>query len=224
MPANGRGILAIWHDLAPSSRNDFCEWHSREHMPERLSIPGFLLGCRYESVDGSPLVFNYYMTESPATLTSAPYLERLNNPSPWTTRIMPALRDVYRAAGREVASAGAGVGGAIATLRFNTAANRRQQFQSWFVQQGLQEVGAMAGVNKVHLWRADNSASSIETVESSKRGGNSEVRDWAVAIEGCDVSCVRAASDCLQRQQAFTETLENSALVGIHRLMFRLGS
>ncbi len=135
---------------------------------------------------------------------------------------MPALRDVYRAAGREVASTGAGVGGAIATLRFNTVANRRQHFQSWFVQEGMQEMAVMAGVNKVHLWRADNSASAIETVESSKRGGNSEVRDWAVAIEGCDVSFVLAACDCLQRRQAFTETLENSALVGIHRLMFRL--
>jgi hypothetical protein len=224
MISNCRGILAIWHDLDPSSMDDFCEWHSREHMPERLSVPGFLLGCRYESVDSSPLVFNYYVTESPAILTSLPYLERLNNPSEWTTRLMPALRDVYRAAGHEVANTGSGQGGAIATLRFNTDAHRYQQFQSWFVKHGLHEMVDIAGINQIHLWQADISASALETVESSTRGGNSEVCDWTVAIEGCDIRFVRVACNWLQQQQSFTETLQNRALVGFYRLMHRLDS
>ena len=224
MIPNCRGILAIWHDIAPSSRVDFCEWHSREHMPERLSVPGFLSGCRYESVDSSPLVFNYYVTESPATLTSRPYLERLNNPSEWTTRIMPTLRNVCRAAGYEVASTGSGQGGAIATLRFNTDAQRHQQFQSWFVKHGLHEMSDIAGIHQIHLWHTDISASALETVESSARGGNSEVCDWTVAIEGCDIRFVRVACNWLLQQQSFTETSQNKAFVGFYRLMHRMGS
>jgi hypothetical protein len=224
MHSNCYGILAIWHDLDPASVLDFYEWHTHQHMPERLSVPGFLLGCRYESVDSSPLVFNYYVTESPATLTSLPYLERLNNPTEWTTRLMPALRDVYRAVGHEVASTGAGQGGAIATLRFNTNAYRLQQFQSWVVKHGLREMVDIAGINKTHLWQADTSASAIESIESSARGGNPAVHEWTVAIEGTDIQSVRAACEWLQQQQSFTETLQNTTLVGFYRLVHRLDS
>ncbi|MEO2048289.1 MAG: hypothetical protein ABGX16_17190 [Pirellulales bacterium] len=224
MHSNCYGILAIWHDLDPSRVLEFCEWHTREHMPERLSVPGFLLGCRYESVENPPLVFNYYVTESPATLTSLPYLKRLNNPTEWTTHIMPALCDVYRAVGQEVASTGSGQGGLIATLRFNIKANRHQHFQSWFVKHGLHEIVDNASINKIHLWQADTSASAIESIESSARGGNSVVHEWTVAIEGTDIQSVRAACEWLQLQQSFTESLHNTALVGFYRLMHRLDS
>ena len=40
----GDAFLAMWHDIEPASWNDYMEWHTREHMPERLSIPGFTVG------------------------------------------------------------------------------------------------------------------------------------------------------------------------------------
>jgi len=223
MTLNSNGILAIWHDLDPSFVCDFREWHFREHMPERLSVPGFLLGCRYESVGPSPVIFNYYLTESPATLTSEPYLERLNKPSDWTTRMMPALRDVYRAAGRVTTTAGEGQGGAVATLRFSSREGCRQDLQAWLSENGLNQLLDQSGINRTHLWQADNSASAVETVESTARGGNAAVLDWTVAIEGVDPEYVQAAADWLQQQQPFVETLQGTPLVGAYRLVHRLG-
>ncbi|MCB1719379.1 MAG: hypothetical protein KDK05_29940, partial [Candidatus Competibacteraceae bacterium] len=117
MICQGKGILAIWHDLDPAGEADFREWHTRQHMPERLSVPGFLRGCRYIAVKGTPQLFNFYQTERPETLTSAAYVERLNNPTPWTQQVVPYFRNINRSAGRVLASMGAGEGGAIATLR-----------------------------------------------------------------------------------------------------------
>jgi hypothetical protein len=46
MALMGHGAVAIWNDVAPEGLAEFYEWHHREHMPERVSIPGFLRGRR----------------------------------------------------------------------------------------------------------------------------------------------------------------------------------
>jgi len=38
----GQGVVAIWNDVAPEGLAEFYEWHHREHMPERVGIPGFV--------------------------------------------------------------------------------------------------------------------------------------------------------------------------------------
>ena len=48
------GVIAIWHDVLPEAKDEFYEWHSREHMPERVGIPGFRRGRRYLAVSGAP--------------------------------------------------------------------------------------------------------------------------------------------------------------------------
>ena len=50
----GLGIVAIWHDIVLEAQPEFYEWHNREHMPERLGIPGFRRGRRYIAVRGTP--------------------------------------------------------------------------------------------------------------------------------------------------------------------------
>ncbi len=47
-----RAAVTIWCDVAPEVREEFDDWHAHEHMPERLSIPGFLRGSRWVAADG----------------------------------------------------------------------------------------------------------------------------------------------------------------------------
>jgi antibiotic biosynthesis monooxygenase (ABM) superfamily enzyme len=42
------GILAIFNNVAPGREAEFEEWFQHEHLVERLAVPGFLLGRRYE--------------------------------------------------------------------------------------------------------------------------------------------------------------------------------
>ena len=42
MHKNSKAFLAIWHDLLDDGKRDWEKWHTYEHMPERLRIPGFL--------------------------------------------------------------------------------------------------------------------------------------------------------------------------------------
>ena len=60
------GILAIFNNVAPGREAEFEEWFQHEHLAERIAVPGFLLGRRYEALSGQPRFFNYYLTQSAA--------------------------------------------------------------------------------------------------------------------------------------------------------------
>ena len=84
MALQGKGLLAIWNNIADGGDTEFLNWHIREHIPERVSISGFLRGRRYIAHEGHPKYFNFYETETPQILLSPAYRARLNAPTPWT--------------------------------------------------------------------------------------------------------------------------------------------
>src|SRR6058998_294753 len=94
----GGALLAFSHDVTAGSEADWTEWHDREHIPERLSVPGFLRLRRYVALGGGPRFFYFYETESLAVLQSPAYLERLQNPTPWTRRSMQHVTNNTRTA------------------------------------------------------------------------------------------------------------------------------
>jgi hypothetical protein len=44
----GRGIWAIWYDIAPEHRAQYLDWFHRVHIPEKLSRPGYRWAAHYE--------------------------------------------------------------------------------------------------------------------------------------------------------------------------------
>jgi len=46
MPLRGKGVLAIWHAMTPEGDREMIRWHDREHVAERVGVPGFLRGRR----------------------------------------------------------------------------------------------------------------------------------------------------------------------------------
>ena len=96
MPLLGRAAMLLSFDVVADAVAEHDDWHTHEHLPERLSIPGFLRGSRWIALQGTPRYAVLYEVEGLATLGSAAYLERLNDPSPWTTRVMPGYRGMSR--------------------------------------------------------------------------------------------------------------------------------
>jgi heme-degrading monooxygenase HmoA len=66
------GVLAIWNDCRAGHEAEFEEWFQGEHLVERLAVPGFLFGRRHQAISGASGYFNFYLTETPAVLTSNP--------------------------------------------------------------------------------------------------------------------------------------------------------
>ena len=100
MPLLGKAAMLLGFDVAHEAIVEHDDWHTHEHVPERLGIPGFLRGTRWVAHSGGPRYLVLYEVEALTTLTSDAYLARLNNPSPWTSRMMPHYRGMTRGLAR----------------------------------------------------------------------------------------------------------------------------
>jgi hypothetical protein len=189
----GRGIVAIWHDIVQEGQAEFYEWHNREHMPERMGIPGFRRGRRYIAVQGTPQFFCFYEGDDPGVVAGPAYLERLNNPSEWTRKVMPYFRNMSRSVCNVRYSEGPGEGGFIATLRFS-AANKDEDA---LIESGLPKIGGLPGIVGVHFCVADGAASNIPTLEKTFRKSTDMCPPYTIMIEGSSARFVQAAATAL---------------------------
>lgn len=116
MALPGTAFLALWNERAPA-REDYDLWHTREHVPERLGIPGMLMGQRYADGDGPlPSYFTLYALSSLTVLESPEYHSVLASPSAWSLSMRPSISDWYRRGCETLISLGGGVGGCLAAV------------------------------------------------------------------------------------------------------------
>ena len=175
----GEAAVAMWWDVAPEMRTEWEHWHSSEHMPERLAIPGFLRGTRWVALSGAPSYFVLYEVKELATLTGGAYLERLNNPSPWSRKMMPHHRNMVRSLCEVRATWGGGVPQTLATIRFSLTSD-------------LPELPQGQGLTSAHLLQSVPMAATPQTTEQKIRGGDASA-DWVLLIGGYDTEAVKAA-------------------------------
>ena len=194
MSLAGTGVVAIWHDLLPEAKGDFYQWHNREHMPERVGIPGFRRGRRYIALRGEPEFFNLYEADAPEVLGGRDYLDRLNAPTDWTKRVVPSFRNVARSVCRVTYSSGVGSGGIIGTMRFDVDASHRAFVSDALVHRLLPPLALCTGIAGVHFCLADEAVSNVETVEKRARADTTLVPTWILLIEGIGEDEVRQAA------------------------------
>lgn len=166
----------MWWNIAAAHRAEFEDWHTHEHFPERLGIPGFLRGSRWADASGGEGFFVMYELAQYATLMSEGYLARLNNPTPWSTKMMPHHRDMVRSQCRVLHTVGGGTGRFAFTLRLSPAAGREEELLNHL--RGLADrfVKHPGGV-AAHLLRTETPAMAA-TREQQIRGGADAAADW----------------------------------------------
>jgi hypothetical protein len=171
---DGTGVLAIWSDAVPEHETEFNDWYSSQHLPERVGVPGFRRGRRYvKDTPGELRYFTLYECATIEVLASAPYLERLNNPTDWTRRAMPFFRNGSRAAMVVASSAGAGIGGLAATIQFTPAPDRAADLQSWIAAAGRALRETHPALTGWHLCQSDDAVTrakaGTEEARASRR-------------------------------------------------------
>jgi len=221
MSLAGLGAVCIWHDLLPEARDDFHQWHNREHMPERVGIPGFRRGRRYVAIAGTPEYFNLYEADSAEVLGGLDYLNRLNAPTEWTRQVVPSFRNVSRSICRVVYTHGVGQGAFILTQRFDVGERDRPQVVKALRQRLLPPLCDNKGIAGVHLCLADESISKVETAEKKARADTTQVPTWIILIEGNSSADVRAAGAALgQELQPLLSAAAAPILTSVYQLEF----
>jgi hypothetical protein len=218
MSLAGLGVVAIWHDLLPEARDEFYEWHNREHMPERAGIPGFRRGRRYVAIAGAPEFFNLYEADSPEVLGGVDYLSRLDHPTPWTRQVVASFRNVARSIGRVLYSAGVGQGGVMLTWRFDVPEVLTTKVTRALRQHLLPTLADQPGIAGVHLCRTDDAISRIETAEKKARNEGTQIPRWFVLIEGVSEPAVQRAAESLRNAAAGLGWAEAVIVEAIYRL------
>ena len=169
--AQAPGILAIWNDVASGHEADFEDWFQGEHLIERLGVPGFLFGRRHQAISGSSGYFNFYLVESPAVLTSKPYLERLDNPTPMTRHIMSGVFiNMNRTICHRTVRRGAFRGAYAVTVRFNDAPDEN------ILTALLDELTLDSNIAGGEIWIATDPAGQPVSMEEKLRGGDKKIK------------------------------------------------
>ena len=165
---NAKGILAVWNDCAIEYITEYETWYQSEHLPQRLSVPGFYCGRRFEALTPGPQFFTYYEVEDPTVLTSQEYLEVLANPTPATCRIMKhAFINMNRTVcSREVVIDGAS-GGFAVTLAWTGETPAVLDLKTL----------ALLGPKRIETWTATSQNCELSAEEALRGVGDQKISD-----------------------------------------------
>jgi hypothetical protein len=217
MPLIGNGIVAIWNDILPEMRDEFFEWHPREHMQERMGVPGFLRGRRFISTGGGEEFLTLYEASEPELLVSEVYRKRLSNPTEWSLKVLPSFRNNLRGVCRIITSHGYGDGGYMLTLRYDAPDEADDSAVAAAVQVWIDR----PRLTGVHLIRTDRTLSTIDP--SLNRGRTISAPDRILLVEGSTLEELQAlekeARELISAQQG------TSGLVGtVYRMEYQVMS
>lgn len=214
----GKGLLAIWNGITDAAETEFIKWHVREHIPERVGIPGFLRGRRYIALEGQPKYFNFYETESPQTLVSPAYRARLNDPTPWTQAVIKEFRDMSRTICEVVTSVGRGEGAWIEAFRIG-AVPEPQTFARAIAGDVVDAIAGRDGIAGVHFAKGIETPGNTPTTESRLRGKPDARCDWVLLVEAAELDLLKACDAAgLLRPHVTGVAVER----GVYRLQYGL--
>ena len=218
------GILAIWHDMVAEHEPHINDWYNHEHHNERVQIDGIWTARRHVALKGAPTYFVFYETDDTSVLGSQAYLDCVNNPSPWTQRMMPHYRNTNRLVCHRVAFLGCGQGAYALTIRFNRPAGQSALSVDKVIERAQVAVKE-SGIASIQLWELDAERTHVDSKEKEIRGQPDGSADGIIVLSG--ISAEQVAS-CAERffNNIDLETdgvLAGETDTGLYQLIFTMG-
>jgi hypothetical protein len=220
MALRGKGMLIVYTDIAPRNERDFNEWYNREHIDERVNLPGFHRGRRYVSVGGTPKYLATYECDSVEDLSTPSYLALLANQTPWTQAVMKRFASFKRMAVRIQIDRTNGEGGAITTVRFVPTPSMRRPLIEW-LEEALPKAVARPGM--VGAAAAEN---DLEVANAPMRSGSmdrprADEVEWVLMLEGVDPKTTASAARTLFKSTALKPFgVARPPIVGTYQFLF----
>ena len=204
------GVLAIFNDCRDGREAEFEAWFQGEHLIERLGVPGFIFGRRHKALSGSSGYFNFYLVETPDVLTSKPYLERLDHPTPMTHEIMSnVFINMNRTVCRRTVRRGRFRGAFVVTARFNQAPDEARLTAT------VDKLAADPSVASGEVWIALDPAGMPVSKEEQLRGGDKKIAG-ALMIETLYQERAKALGDQLGKDYP-------AADIGVFAVLCQIG-
>lgn len=207
-PARPGAQLCVWTDIDPAHDADFNRWYDREHMPERMAIPGFRRARRFNAIGACRRPYlALYDTDGIEVFRSAVYQQAFRQQTEWSLRNFARMRDAQRRVGELVVEAGRTEGGALALCVFDDAAGLLAGLSPQ-----LPDALAQDGVLRVAVLRTDVTLSApLSSTAPPARP------DALLMLEASDADTALAAASALVAGTAGVGSIH------VFRAMSRLG-
>ena len=212
MPIAGKGMLLTSMNVDAADEAEFNRWYDREHLEERVAIPGFLEARRYVAHDGNPKYLSLYSTETFDVLDSAAYRTALANQTAWSKANIARFKDMIRGVARITISRGTGRGAALGIIRLRPPAGGEDELRS-ALRERL-DPAKLDGIISMHL--LENDAALSRPLTDEPGAPNPGAGDWFVLIDATDIGAIPAA------MAAFATFKSETVSSGVYRLMFDL--
>ncbi|MCC6867847.1 MAG: hypothetical protein IT522_03405 [Burkholderiales bacterium] len=189
---SAHAALVLLFDIGRDVASEHDHWHTHEHMPERLGIPGFLRGTRWTARDTDDADVHYcvvYEVEALGVLDSPAYRERLDHPTTWTAAMMRHYRVMRRALCTAHAGVGCGAGSTLLAITFAPAAGAQHEVDRWLIDDVLAGLAQRPGLADARLYR--NALAAAMTTEQAIRGRDATLHS-ALLVTGYDEAAVAA--------------------------------
>ncbi|MGC2943446.1 hypothetical protein [Burkholderia ambifaria] len=180
------GQLCVWTDIDPAHEADFNAWYDREHMQERVAIPGFTHARRFRATDGGPRKYlALYVTDTLDVFRSDAYRRAFTQQTAWSLANFERMTGTQRRVGDLTIEAGDGEGMHLALFvlppeRIDVP-HLRERFDA-----ALRE----PGIHAARLFRTAPNLSAPIGADAAAR----PAADALVLIEGSDATATRRAA------------------------------
>jgi hypothetical protein len=148
-------------------------------------------------------------------------LLRLNDPTPWSTKMMPHHRNMVRSQCRILESHGGGVAQFMLTLRFSPADGGAEALHR-NLRPMLARLPTLPGLTGGHLLRTET-PNAPATTEQKIRGGDG-VADWIILVSGYDREALQdvAGAELAALPLVDAGAILSSSATSLYRLSYAL--
>jgi hypothetical protein len=132
------GILFARMAPPPATEDAFNEWYETEHVPSRMSVPGFVAAHRYRERDPEPdpAYAVVYEMEAADVVKGDEYRAMQARTASRTDAVTGGLRAFHRSIARLSSSAGEQLGDVghpwLWVVGFGVPADRAEEFDAWY--------------------------------------------------------------------------------------------
>jgi hypothetical protein len=213
-------MLIVYNEVKPPHERDFNEWYNREHIDERVNLPGFHRARRYVAVRASPKYLATYECDTVADLATPGYLALLANQTPWSQAVMARFTHFRRLTLRVQVDLAHGAGGALTTVRFVPDPAMRAPLLDW-LRETLPRAIALPGMVGAAVAENDLEVANAPLKSKSMDHPRADEVEWVILLEGADPTATGAAARALFKFAALKPfgTLK-APVVGTYRFLF----
>jgi hypothetical protein len=158
-----KGLLFMAFDFSTAHEDEFHDWYDREHIPERLGVPGFLNAGRWIDETNPKIHVATYDLDNSSVLASAPYRAvGGDNQTVWTKRVTAMCGRIMRFEGEQLLPGDLSASPEAAALlvaSMNVDPAAEAGFNAWYNTEHLPQLSAVPGVLAARRYRATDTAS-----------------------------------------------------------------